>query len=83
MRVRFPSPAPVRLVFYDLCSHMSAIQVFYRAASLPMRFFASLIGIFELSYVDVKGWRDYPSFYPKCQQPQGWSCRLESPPAPP
>jgi hypothetical protein len=45
-----------------------------RSSSLPGRkpahtVFSSLIGIFELSYVDVRGWWDYPSFYPECQQP--------------
>jgi hypothetical protein len=30
-----------------------------------MRFFPGLIGIFETSYVDVRDWWDYPSFYPK------------------
>jgi hypothetical protein len=48
---------------------MSAVQVFYRAASLPIRCLSSSIGILELSYVNVRGWWDYPSFYPKCQQP--------------
>ena len=31
--------------------------------------FSSSIAILELSYVNVRGWWDYPSFYPKCQQP--------------
>jgi hypothetical protein len=48
---------------------MSAVQVFYRAASLPMRCFSSLITILEHSYVDARGWWDYLSFYPKCHQP--------------
>jgi hypothetical protein len=69
MRVRFPSPAPARRLFSIRCSRMSAVQVFYRAAGLPMRCFSSSIAILELIYVDVRGWWDYPSFYPKCQQP--------------
>ena len=57
------------LVFYDF------VFSYVRDSSLlPGRkpahaVFASLIGILEHSYVDVRGWRDYPSFYPKCQQP--------------
>jgi hypothetical protein len=62
---------------------MSAVQVFYRAASLLMRLFSSLIGIFELSYVDVRDWWDYPSFYPKCQQLKAGAADLNLPPAPP
>jgi hypothetical protein len=57
---------------------MFATQVFYRAANLLMRCSSSSIAILELSYVNVRDWWDYPPFYPKCQQPQGWSCRLES-----
>jgi hypothetical protein len=34
-----------------------------------MQYFSSSIAILEHSYVDVRGWWDYPSFYPKCQQP--------------
>jgi hypothetical protein len=26
----------------------------------------------------TSGWWDYPSFYPKCPPPHGWSCQLES-----
>jgi hypothetical protein len=52
-----------------LCPRMSAIQVFYRTPSLPMRCFSSSIAILELSYVNVRGWWYYPSFYPKCQKP--------------
>jgi hypothetical protein len=51
-----------------LCSRMSAIQVFCRTVSLPMRCISSSIAILELNYVDV-GWWDYPPFYPKCHQP--------------
>jgi hypothetical protein len=36
------------------------------------------MAILEHSYVDVRGWRDYPSFYLKCEQPPGWRCKLES-----
>jgi hypothetical protein len=43
-----------------------------------MRCFSSSIAILELSYVNVRDWWDYPSFYPKCQQPEGWRCKLES-----
>jgi hypothetical protein len=68
MRVRFPSPAPVCWLFLILCSRMSAIQVFCRTVSLPMRCISSSIAILELNYVDV-GWWDYPPFYPKCHQP--------------
>jgi hypothetical protein len=57
---------------------MPAIQVFCRAASLPIRCFSSSIAILELSYANVRGWWDYPSFYPKCQQPLGWCCKPES-----
>jgi hypothetical protein len=35
---------------------------------MPVRCFSSSIAILELSYVNVRGWWDYPSFYPKCQQ---------------
>jgi hypothetical protein len=31
-----------------------------RAASLPMRYFSSSIAILELSYVNVRGWWEYP-----------------------
>jgi hypothetical protein len=41
MRVRFPSPAPAQLLFSILCSHMLAVQIFYRAASLPMQCFTA------------------------------------------
>ncbi len=57
---------------------MPAIKVFYRTAGLAVRCFSSPIAILEHSYVDVRGWWDYLSFYPKCQQPSGWSCKLES-----
>ena len=30
--------------------------------------------IFELSYVDMRGWLDSPLFYPRCQRPSSWSC---------
>ena len=43
-----------------------------------MRCFSSSIAILELSYVNVRDWWDYPSFYPKCQQPEGWRCKVES-----
>jgi hypothetical protein len=43
-----------------------------------MRYFSSSIATLELSYVNVRDWWDYPSFYPKCQQPEGWCCKLES-----
>jgi hypothetical protein len=50
--------------------------------NLPVNFeesyFSSSIGILEHSHVDVRGWRDYPSFYAKCPQHQGWRCKLES-----
>jgi hypothetical protein len=58
---------------------MSAVPVFYRAASLPMRYFSSLIAILEHSYVDVRGWWDYPSFYPKCHQPKAGAANLNLP----
>jgi hypothetical protein len=48
---------------------MSAVQAFYQAANLPTRCFPSPIAILEHSYVDVRDWWDYLSFYPQCQQP--------------
>jgi len=69
MRVRFPSPAPVHWLISIWCSYVSTIKIFYRIASLSMRYFSSSVKVIELSYVDVRGWWDYPSFYPKCQQP--------------
>ena len=56
---------------------MSPIQVFYRVASPPIRCFSSSIAILELSYVNVRGWWDYPSFYPNASSLKGWRCQLE------
>jgi hypothetical protein len=60
MRVRFPSPAPGSWLFSISCSHISATQIFYRAASLTIRCLSSSIAIIELSYVNVRGWWGYP-----------------------
>jgi hypothetical protein len=56
------------LTFLDFVFPMSANQVFYRNASMAVRCFSISIAILELSYVNMRGWWDYPSFYPKCQQ---------------
>jgi len=48
---------------------MWLLQAIYQSAKLPVPSFTGLIKIFELSYGNVSDWLDYPSFYPKCQQP--------------
>ena len=47
-----------------------------QAARLPMPSFTGLIKNFELNYGNVSDWLDYPSFYPKCQQPQAGAAIL-------
>ena len=66
------------ITFSDSYSRTSTIQFFCRAASLIMSYLSSLIAIFERSYVNLRGWWDYRSFYPECKQPEGWCCKLES-----
>jgi hypothetical protein len=67
----FDSRRPLQFVgllrfFVPICPQFESSTV---PASLPMRCFSSLIAIFEPINVNVRGWWDYPSFYPKCQQP--------------
>jgi hypothetical protein len=69
MRVRFPSPAPVRWLFSILRSRMSVVQVFYRTATCFMQRLSSSVANLESSYVNVRGWWDYPLF-PRCGPPQ-------------
>jgi hypothetical protein len=52
------------------------VQAIYRSAGLPMPSFTGLIKNFELNYGNVSDWLDYPSFYPKCQQPQAGAAIL-------
>ena len=42
--------------------------------------FPAELDSFELSHVDVSDWWDSPMFYPKCQEPESWPYKLESPP---
>ena len=67
----FDSRRPLQLAgFFRFCVLVCPrFKYFYRATSLPIRCLSSSIAILELSYVNVRGRWDYPSFYPKCQQP--------------
>jgi len=58
-------------------------QAICRSARLPIPSLSSLIEILELNYGNVSDWLDYPSFYPKCQQPQAGAANSNLPPAPP
>ena len=59
------------------------LQAIYQSARLPVPSFTGLIKIFELSYGNVSDWLEYPSFYPKGQQPEAGAANLNLPLAPP
>ena len=59
------------------------LQAICRSSRLPIPSLSSLIEILELNYGKVSDWLDYPSFCPKCQQPQAGAANSNLPPAPP
>jgi len=59
------------------------LQAICWPARLPILGLTGSIKVFELSYGNVSDWLEYPSFYPKGQQPEAGAANLNLPLAPP
>jgi hypothetical protein len=82
MRVRFPSPAPSSITFFDFALYHVRDSGLFRAASLPVRCFSSSIAILELIYVNTRDWWDYLLFYPNIGSLKAGAATLNLPPIP-
>ena len=67
----FDSRRPLQLTgLFRFAIQLAHVHPVYWPTRLPVAgAFPVQAGIMELNYVNVRSWLDYPSFYPKCQQP--------------